>query len=176
MKTWVASVKFLLLMTVLTGFVYPAILTAFGQVAFPFQSKGSLMTSPSGQVIGSALIGQGFKNPKYFWPRPSAGDFNPMPSGGSNLGPTSKDLANKVKERASQGMTDDLLFASASGLDPHISSKAAMSQVTRVASARGVPEDAVRSMVTKFIEDRQFGILGEPRVNVLRLNLALDER
>lgn len=175
MKTWTPALRFFVWMTILTGFVYPALITLIAQVAFSDKANGSLI-SKNGRIIGSELIAQSFKDPKYFWPRPSAIDFNPMPSGGSNLGPTSADLAAKVKERASQGMSGELLFASGSGLDPHISPQAAVGQIPRVAQARGVPEAAVRSIVDQFVERRQFGILGESRVNVLKLNLALDER
>lgn len=176
MKTWIVSFKFILLLTLITGFVYPGLLTLLGQLAFPFRVNGSVLHGKNGEKIGSEWIAQNFKSPRYFWPRPSAIDFNPIPSGGSNLGPTSSDLLQKVRERAAAGATEDLLFASASGLDPHISPMAAISQAERVAKARGMPMEKIRSIVDSFIEERQWGFLGEPRVNVLKLNQSLDER
>lgn len=173
-KMWIVASKFLAVMTVLTGLIYPVVMTVFAQV-FHQKANGSLIES-SGQIVGSELIAQGFQKPEYFWPRPSAIGYNPLPSGGSNLGPLSSDLLNQVKERSSKGMKEDLLFASASGLDPHISPEAALSQASRVATARQVSEESIRSIVNQFIESRQLGFLGEPRVNVLKLNLALDKK
>lgn len=163
MKLLSQSIRFMLAMTVLTGFIYPTLMTMVSQVVFPNKANGS-----------PELIAQKFAQPGYFWSRPSAVDYNPMPSGGSNLGPTSLDLAAKVNERKGIGLTEDLLFASASGLDPHISPDGAYNQIARIAKARGVNETAVRDIVTSHIEQRQFGILGEERVNVLKLNIALD--
>jgi K+-transporting ATPase ATPase C chain len=176
----------LALFTVITGVVYPLAVTGLAQVFFPHQANGSLIVK-EGQAIGSELIGQPFDDPKYFWGRLSATapfPYNAAASAGSNLGPLNADLVEAVQARtnalraADPGNTApipvDLVTASASGLDPHISVAAALYQVPRVARARGLSEDQVRSLVMQFTEGRQFGILGEPRVNVLRLNLALD--
>ncbi|MGK8203461.1 potassium-transporting ATPase subunit KdpC [Burkholderia cenocepacia] len=173
-------------LTAVTGFAYPAVLTAFGQAVFPSQANGSLIER-NGQVVGSALIGQQFDAPKYFWGRLSA--TSPMPynatgSGGSNLGPLNPSLADQVKARLaalrdagtdlSQPVPVDLVTASASGLDPEITPAAAAYQVERVAKARKLAPDAVARLVAANTTGRQFGVLGEPRVNVLKLNLALD--
>ena len=175
----------LLSLTVVTGLFYPALVTGIAQLVFPFQANGSLL-SQHGQVKGSALIGQSFTDPKYFWSRPSA--TNPFPynaesSSGSNLGPTNPELLSKVQDRLKalrQGQPGedklipvDLVTSSGSGLDPHLSPAAALYQVPRVARARGLSEARVQQLVRQYTEDRQVGILGEPRVNVLRLNLAL---
>ncbi len=175
----------LLSLTVVTGLFYPALVTGIAQVAFPFQANGSLL-SQHGQVKGSALIGQSFTDPKYFWSRPSATSpfpYNAESSSGSNLGPTNPELLAKVQERVKalrQGQPGedklipvDLVTSSGSGLDPHLSPAAALYQVSRVARARGLSEARVQQLVRQHTEDRQVGILGEPRVNVLRLNLAL---
>jgi K+-transporting ATPase ATPase C chain len=172
-------------LTLLTGVVYPAVVTVLAQVIFPQQAAGSLILKSDGTTIGSTLIGQPFSDPKYFWPRPSAtSDFqyNAMASGGSNLGPTNPDLVKQVAERVKAyretgiqaQLPADLAMASGSGLDPHISPEAALIQVPRVAKERKVSEEKVSSLVQKHLEGRQFGLLGAPRVNVLRLNLALD--
>ncbi|MBP1776343.1 MAG: kdpC [candidate division NC10 bacterium] len=176
----------LLSLTVLTGFIYPLVVTGIAQVAFPRQANGSLIVK-DGKPVGSALIGQPFDDPKYFWGRPSAtGPFpyNAGASSGSNLGPTNPELLKAVAERAETlrkadpGQTApvpvDLVTASGSGLDPDISPAAALYQVPRVATARGISEERLRRLVAGHILGRQFGILGEPRVNVLELNLALD--
>jgi K+-transporting ATPase ATPase C chain len=180
------AVVLLVLLSVLTGLVYPAIVTAIAQVVFPHQANGSLIVT-DGKVVGSALIGQPFDDPKYFWGRPSATSpfqYNAGSSSGSNLGPTNPALTKAVQERvdalraADPGNTAlvpvDLVTTSGSGLDPHISPAAAMYQVSRVAKARKMDEAAVRRLVEQHTEGRQFGFLGEPRVNVLALNLALD--
>jgi potassium-transporting ATPase KdpC subunit len=174
------------LLTVLTGLVYPFVITGVAQAVFPRQSNGSLIYR-NGQPIGSILIGQPFSAPKYFWGRLSATSpfpYNAASSSGSNYGPLSSALTDAVQSRIdalksadptnNQPIPVDLVTASASGLDPHISPAAALYQIPRVARARGLSEDQVRALVTQFTEGRQFGILGEPRVNVLRLNLALD--
>ncbi|WP_186136077.1 potassium-transporting ATPase subunit KdpC [Burkholderia gladioli] len=173
-------------LTAVTGLVYPAVMTAFGSVAFPSQAGGSLIEQ-NGRTVGSALIGQPFDAPRYFWGRLSA--TSPMPynaqgSSASNLGPTNPALADQVKGRLdalkaagtdmSQPVPVDLVTASGSGLDPEISPAAAAYQVERVARSRGLPADAVRQLVDANTKGRQFGLLGEPRVNVLALNLALD--
>jgi K+-transporting ATPase ATPase C chain len=176
----------LLTFTVLTGVAYPLLVTGIAQGFMADAANGSLIVQ-GGKPVGSALIGQPFSSPKYFWGRPSAtGPFpyNAAASGGSNLGPTHPALAEAVRARiAALRAADpgneapvpvDLVTASASGLDPHISPAAAQFQVARVARARGLPEERVKQMVVQNTEQRQFGVLGEPRVNVLRLNLALD--
>lgn len=174
MKTWVVSLKFLLIMTVLTGVAYPLFITLVAQIGFRDQADGSIVKSKNGEAKGSRLIAQAFKESRYFWPRPSGIDYNPMSSGATNLGPTSQDLLTKVKERSTAGAVDDLLFASGSGLDPHISPNAALSQVPRVAKNRGMSNEKLSGIVEAFIEKRQLGFLGDERVNVLQLNLALD--
>jgi len=180
------AVVLLALLTVLTGLLYPLTVTGLAQVFFPAQANGSLIRS-NGQVVGSALIGQPFDDPRYFWGRPSATSpfpYNAAASSGSNLGPSNPALADAVKARiaalraADPGNTQpipvDLVTASASGLDPDISVAAALYQVPRVARARGMSVAAVSQLVTRYTEGRQLGFLGEPRVNVLKLNLALD--
>jgi potassium-transporting ATPase KdpC subunit len=175
-----------LVLTGLTGLAYPLLVTGLANVIFPRQASGSLVTH-NGRAIGSALIGQPFSDPKYFWGRPSATapfPYNAALSTGSNLGPTNPDLASQVKARiealraADPGneapVPVDLVTASASGLDPHISPAAAYYQVRRVAKARGISEEEVWRLVTSQIQGRTLGCLGEPRVNVLELNFALD--
>jgi K+-transporting ATPase ATPase C chain len=173
-----AALAFLLL-TFLTGVIYPLIVTAFAQL-FPNKATGSVIVV-NGKAVGSELIGQPFSDPKYFWSRPSATSpqpYNGASSSGSNLGPTNKALHEAVAERLKQfeqrPVPADLVTASASGLDPHISPEAAQFQVSRVARARGLTEEAVNQLVSLHTEGRTFGVLGEPRVNVLKLNLALD--
>ena len=171
--------------TILCGGLYPALVTGLTQAAFPQQAGGSFITDKSGNTIGSALIGQPFSDPKYFWPRPSATSgfgYNPLASGGSNTGPTNPAYLQTVAERVNalraSGITAplpaELVQASASGLDPHISPEAAWLQVPRVARARGLSAATVLQAVTQLSEERQLGILGAPRVNVLVLNLELD--
>ena len=182
-----ASVVTLGLMTILTGLAYPALVTVIARAAFPAQADGSLVTGADGKVVGSRLVGQSFANPKYFWGRPSATaptPYNATASAGSNFGPLNPDLAKNARGRIDalrQGGLDantpvpvDLATASGSGLDPHISPAAAEVQVARVAAARGKSVAEVRELVARHTEPRQFGILGDPRVNVLLLNLALD--
>src|SRR5262245_38777660 len=177
-----------LVLTLLLGIVYPLIMTGVAQVLFPTQANGSLVRDSSGKVIGSAILAQNFTQPQYFHPRPSAAGsdgYDATSSGGSNLGPTNQKLIDAVKQRADayreeNGLAADALVpvdavtTSASGLDPDISPANALLQASRVAKARGLSEDQVRNLVNQYTEGRTLGILGEPRVNVLKLNLALD--
>ncbi|WP_454644044.1 K(+)-transporting ATPase subunit C [Bradyrhizobium liaoningense] len=189
------AIVLLLALTAITGLAYPLAMTAIAGTLFPVQAQGSLIEK-DGKVIGSALIGQEFKDDKYFHGRPSAtlapdpndstktvsAPYNAANSGGSNLGPTSKALADRLKEDVDKLKAEnpnasvpvDLVTTSASGLDPNISPEAAQFQVPRVAKARNLPEDQVKQLVTANTEGRLLGLLGEPRVNVLALNLALD--
>jgi K+-transporting ATPase ATPase C chain len=189
------AIILLVALTLITGLAYPLAMTAIAGVVFPKQAEGSLIER-DGKVVGSALVGQEFKSDKYFHGRPSAttapdpadstktvpAPYNAANSGGSNLGPTSKALSDRVKEdvdklkaeNPSMPVPADLVTTSASGLDPDISPDAALFQVPRVAKARNMPEDQVRRLVTDKTEGRLAGFLGEPRVNVLALNLALD--
>jgi len=175
-----------LLLTVVTGIVYPLLVTGVAQLAFPEKANGSLILREGGYA-GSELIGQPFDDPKYFWGRLSATPdfpYNSSSSSGSNLGPSNPALVEAVKARVEalqkadpgnkSSIAIDLVTSSGSGLDPHISPAAALYQAPRVARARGLSEDRVRHLVEQFTEPRQWGFLGEPRVNVLKLNLALD--
>jgi K+-transporting ATPase ATPase C chain len=188
MKTQLrAAVVTFILLTVVTGVVYPAAVTLIAQGVFPHRANGSLIER-DGKTIGSELIGQVFDDPRYFWGRPSATTpfgYNAGSSNGSNMGPTNPDQLKNVKDRVEalrQAHPDqkdkpvpvDLVTASASGLDPHISPAAAEYQVTRVAEKRGMPVDQIRKLVKDHTEGRTLALLGEPRVNVLQLNLALD--
>ena len=190
------AIVVLVALTLITGLVYPLAMTGIASVIFPHQAEGSLIER-GGKVVGSALIGQEFKSGKYFHGRPSAttapdpGDatktvaspYNAANSGGSNLGPSNKALIDRVqadldtlrKENPAAPVPADLVTTSASGLDPDISPEAAYFQVPRVAKARNLTEDRVRQLVSDHIEERFLGILGEPRINVLLLNLALDQ-
>jgi K+-transporting ATPase ATPase C chain len=186
MRIWVAC-KMTIVLTVLTGIIYPTVMVGLAHLLFPRQAAGSLIVR-GGQVTGSALIGQNFSSPRYFHPRPSAaGDkgYDAANSGGSNLGPTNKALIETVRSRASTlreheaGINHgkipvDMVTASGSGLDPEITPAAAQFQVARVAEARGLDQGAVRSLVSIYTRGRLWGVAGEPGVNVLELNLALD--
>lgn len=180
------AIVLLVLLSALTGLAYPALVMGIAQVVFPRQANGSLIVK-DGKVVGSALIGQPFDDPRYFWGRPSATSpfpYNAAASSGSNLGPTNPALTKAVQERVDAlraadpdnkaSVPVDLVTASGSGLDPHISPAAALYQAGRVAKARKMDESAVRRLVEQSTEGRQLGFLGEPRVNVLALNLALD--
>jgi K+-transporting ATPase ATPase C chain len=188
MKTQtIIAIKFLLVMTVLTGVIYPFFMTGVAQLAFPARANGSLVKE-GGKIIGSELIGQKFDSSIYFWSRPSAIDYNPIPSGASNLGPTSDKLKKQVAERRklfainnsiadTSAIPKEMLFASGSGLDPHISPEAALLQLNRVAKARNINEtqkQIVEQLIKNKTEEPQFFLFGEPRINVFKLNLALD--
>jgi K+-transporting ATPase ATPase C chain len=192
-ESWLGALRPALRMAlatlVLTGLAYPLVMTGLAQLAFPHQANGSLATDAAGRVVGSELLGQGFASPAYFHPRPSAAGekgWDPLASGGSNLGPTSKALRDQaaarlaalVKENPEAGGPPpvELVTASGSGLDPHLSPAGALWQVARVAHARGIDPARVRAVVEDFTQGRDLGILGEPRVSVLALNLALDAR
>ena len=185
-KTFRPALVMLLAMTLITGLAYPVIVTGAAKALFPAQAAGSLIER-DGKVVGSSLIGQNFSDPKHFWGRPSATSpmaYNASNSGGSNQGPLNPALTQAVKDRV-QALRDadpgntaavpvDLVTASASGLDPHLSPAAAEYQVARVARLRGLPVDKLQALVAQNTEDPLWGLLGEPRVNVLQLNLALE--
>ncbi len=181
------SLKMLLVMTVFTGIIYPLAMIGIAQIIFPNQANGSMIRI-DGKLVGSRLIGQNFTSDKYFWPRPSAIGYNPLPSGGSNYGPTSDTLKELVEMRRKEfirlnglppntQVPPDMLYASGSGLDPDISPAAAELQIDRVARARGfgsVRTAELTKLVQSHVEGPQLGFLGNPRVNVLELNIALD--
>ena len=185
-ETLRTSVVMLATWTLLTGVVYPLVVTAAARIAFPAKANGSLIFR-GGKPVGSSLVGQAFSGPRYFWGRPSATSpvpYNAASSGGSNLGPLNPALKEAVQARIAElrrndpgprAVPVDLVAASGSGLDPHISPASAEAQASRVAKARGMSEDEVRALIVRHSEGRQFGVLGEPRVNVLLLNLSLDE-
>jgi K+-transporting ATPase ATPase C chain len=183
-KNLITSILMTLVTTILFGVAFPLLVTGLAQILFPKQANGQLITH-NGQIVGSRLIGQSFSSPRYFHSRPSnAGTgYDAGNSGASNLGPTNQSLIARVQsdadrlqaENPSTPIPMDLLTSSASGLDPHISPDAAEFQVPRIAKERGASEDAIRQVIHQHTQSRQFGVLGEPRVNVLELNLALDE-
>jgi K+-transporting ATPase ATPase C chain len=189
MKIMITALRTTIVTLVLTGLIYPFFMTGIAQVLFPWRANGSLVTDEKGQVIGSELIGQGFANPAYFQPRPSAAGekgYDATASGGSNLGPTSKKLQDRIDDNlkrlkaenpeAAGPVPAELVTASASGLDPHLSPESMLWQLPRVAKARGVARERIKAVVESRVEGRTFGILGEPRVNVLMVNLALDRQ
>jgi potassium-transporting ATPase KdpC subunit len=188
MKTQISiAFKFLLIMTLLTGIIYPVFLTGIAQLIFPAKANGSFLIK-DGKILGSTLIGQKFDSPAYFWSRPSAIDYNPVPSGASNFGPTSAKLVSLVNERrktfiASNNLKDttpipeEMIFSSASGLDPHSSPDAVLLQVKRIVAVRhfnSSQEQRLNKLIRQNTEKRQFGFLGEERINIFLLNVGLD--
>jgi potassium-transporting ATPase KdpC subunit len=182
-KNLVTAILMTIATTVLLGIIYPLVVTGIAQVLFPKKANGQLIEA-NGKVIGSRIIAQAFTAPKYFHPRPSAVNYDPTGSNGSQLGPTNQKLLDRVKgdtatlraENPGVPVPVDLVTASASGLDPEITPAAAAFQTPRVARARAITQDQLRELVSKHTEDRQWGFLGEARVNVLELNLELDKR
>ena len=189
MKTQtIIAIKFLLVMTILTGVLYSFFMTGIVQLIFPAKANGSMIMK-DGKIIGSELIGQKFDSCIYFWSRPSAIDYNPIPSGASNYGPTSEKLKKQVAERRTlfatknsikdtMSIPKEMIFASASGLDPHISPEAASLQLERVVKARNFNEtqkQKVQQLIKNKTEELQYSLFGEPRINIFELNLALDE-
>lgn len=184
----VISLKIFLVLTVITGLIYPLFITFIAQVIFPYEASGSAIKK-KGKLIGSELIGQKFVSDKYFWPRPSAINYNPMPSGASNFGMTSAKLKSLFDERKKEFaeknyindadlIPNEILFASASGVDPHITAEAAFLQVERIAIARNFDEhrkQSINKLISSLTEKPQFGFLGRPTVNVLLLNIELDK-
>lgn len=179
MATFKIALKAFLFMMLLTGGIYPLIITVIAQMTMPNLANGSLVKNGE-KVIGSTLIAQKFEGEHYFWPRPSAIDYHPLkPSGGSNLGPTSKKLQEEVEKRKQKYGADapsDLLYASGSGLDPHISLEAANYQIPRVAKARSIEEEELKKLIESLKEKKQLGFFGSDYVNVLLLNQALDAK
>ena len=189
MRTLLIALRTTAVTLVLTGLLYPLVVSAIGRVLFPSASNGSLLKADGGRIVGSELLAQAFTRPEYFHPRPSAAGengYDATSSSGSSLGPTSKKLLDRVAKEAdalsrenpaAEGpIPGELLTASGSGLDPHLSPQAALWQAPRIAAARGIATERVRTLVTAETEPRTFGFLGEPRVNVLLLNLALDRQ
>lgn len=186
-RDFVTSIRSVALLWILTALIYPAVILGIGQVAFPYQANGSLITNPEGQVVGSALIGQSFTSDNYFWSRPSAVNYSQGDdaaptgvSGASNLAPDHRDLLDRIQQEAQRLQTEnvepiaDLLYTSGSGLDPHISLAAAQAQINRVAQARSLSPEQLQTLISQHTHSRFLGIFGEPGVNVLALNVALD--
>lgn len=182
MKHILSSVRVMIFFTILCGLIYPLAMTGIAQIFFKDKANGSLL-SRDGQVVGSKLLGQNFERPEYFSPRPSAVSFNPLPSGGSNLGPTSEALKVLVNERREKLKKNNpgageppqyLVFAAASGLDPHINLEAALYQVERISKARSLSVDIIKKLVMDHVKMRQYIIFGEETLNVLTLNMAMD--
>ena len=185
MKEIRPALLMLLLFSILCGGIYPAVVTGLAQVLFPHQATGSLVHDAMGRTVGSALIGQPFSDPKYVWSRPSAATdfaYNPLGSGGSNLSPANPAYLQTVGERlqglradgVNETVASDLVQASASGLDPHISPEAAEVQIHRIALARGLKEEKIAQILNTHLQDRQWGFMGAPRINVLAVNLELE--
>ena len=182
MKRMVSALRMLAVLSLLTGLAYPGLLLAVGRFGFAHQAGGSLLYR-DGQAVGSALVAQKFSDPRYFWPRPSAGDYAAVPSGASNLSPASKALLANVAERSSErdkeGEGREMLFASGSGLDPDIAPESALAQIPRILKARDMDAksgaDILKTLVKQATQPRSLGFLGRERVNVLLLNLALDD-
>jgi K+-transporting ATPase ATPase C chain len=187
-KQFVTGLKYMIIMTVLTGIIYPAIVTLTAQLLFRDKANGSLVIV-GGSIRGSKLIGQKYENPGYFWSRPSAIGYNPLPSGGSNLGPANPELRKEIIMRESEfkelndlpdslkSLPSEMICSSASGLDPDISPEAAMLQVHRVAEARSMnskQEEQLKELIVSMSENQRFSVLGEPRINVFLLNLRTD--
>ncbi len=175
MMKWI-SLRLFLLFAILTGLIYPLFITVIAQLVMPYRANGQLVMNGD-QLIGSELIAQKFEKPGYFWPRPSAVDYNPLASGGSNLGPTSAKLRTQVDERrkpygVSLDLPSELLYASGSGLDPHISLKTALFQADRIAKARGIDRKNIEELIHQQV---QGGLLSPHHLNVLMLNIALDD-
>ncbi|UYL08179.1 potassium-transporting ATPase subunit KdpC [Bdellovibrio sp. SKB1291214] len=178
MKNWLIGFRLFVALSVLTGIAYPCFMTAVGSATFPEQTRGSLIKK-NDAVVGSTLLAQKFTGASYFWPRPSAADYNGASSGASNMSPTNEILKKVVAERQAQGLTRENLYASGSGLDPEISPEAAKDQIERIAKERKLTSKQtalVSELVQEYTEGRQWGFMGEPRVNVLKLNLALDQK
>lgn len=186
-RDFLISLRSTVLLWILTALIYPVVIFTIGQVAFPYQANGSLITNANGQIVGSALIGQRFTSDQYFWGRPSVIDYSEgddaFPtglSGASNLAPSNPDLLGRIQGESERLIgagvrpTADLLYASGSGLDPHISPEAAQAQINRVAQARSLSPGQLQTLISQSTDRRFLGIFGEPGVNVLKLNLALD--
>lgn len=180
MKNLWISFKFLVILSIVTGVIYPAIITGASHLFFVDNTTGNIIVK-DGKNIGAVFVGQRFEQDKYFWGRPSAGNYNTLPSGASNISPASSAIFQTMQENKAKYMNptgkvaDEMLFTSASGIDPHISPQAAFEQVQRIANARNISEKEVEKLINKTIEPRDFGFLGEMRVNVLKLNIALDD-
>lgn len=178
MKNFWISLRLFLVLSILTGIAYPLLITGVAEAFFPYQAHGSLLKEKD-RIVGSELLAQKFIQPRYFWPRPSATDYATVASGASNASPTSESLKKMVHERAQLGFQREMLFTSGSGLDPHISPESAYAQLQRIVTERKLsPEqtELVEKLIQEYTEERQGGVLGERRVNVLKLNLALDRR